>query len=260
LSESAPINPQPIAKRMRNTLEKPMTPAERAAIVASVRRAWTALALRRAGFTKLHQRNATQYPLPDFEQDCALAAAKCNHTLTDAHTRAQVLAALDRNDLEFFRRLGRALTGKPNALQATALEKFLLDHWAEQKDNLPELCLLRPSGLLDVCRNRLRQTRLTEAAVTKERERLLLKPFKRGRISALEVDGNLHFRDRQGRRLWFETAPAPFATKAAKAPAQRQRPPNPSPYMERAAAAAAADLKAAGYVAKPRAAQKPASR
>jgi hypothetical protein len=244
---------------MRNTPERPMTPRERAEIAASVRYAWTALALKRAGFTKLHQRNAAQYPLPDLEQDCALATVKCNHTLTDPHTRAQVLTALDRNDLEFFRRLGRVLTGEPNIPQATALEKFLLDHWAERKDGLPELCILRPSGLLAVCQNRLRNTNLTEAAVTKERERLLLKPFKRGKISAFYIDGTLHFRDRQGRRLFFETAPLALATKAPKAPAQRQRPPNPSPYMERVAAAAAADLKAAGYVAKPQAAKKSAS-
>jgi hypothetical protein len=73
------------------------------------------------------------------------------------------------------------------------LEAFLLDHWAESKDGLPELFYLKPAALLFLCQKGLGFNQLTEDALIKTRQRLGLKPFKRQKRDAVFRDGRWTF-------------------------------------------------------------------
>jgi hypothetical protein len=64
-----------------------------------------------------------------------------------------ITEALARNDHSFFIRLGKTLAAKPLGLkqmrriEPPALAVFLVRHWAEKRDNLPELyCLTQSSS------------------------------------------------------------------------------------------------------------------
>ena len=75
----------------------------------------------------------------------------------------------------------------------TKLEYFLLEHWAESKDGFPELFSLKPIALLRICRALLNLPQLSEDALTKTRQRLGLKPFKRQKRDAVFCGGRWTF-------------------------------------------------------------------
>jgi hypothetical protein len=75
----------------------------------------------------------------------------------------------------------------------TKLQIFLLDHWAESKDGLPELFYLTPAALLELCRRQLNFRNLSEATLIKTRQRLGLRPFKRQKRSAVFRGGSWKF-------------------------------------------------------------------
>lgn len=111
--------------------------------------------------------------------------------------KALLLEAIEANDQKFLGRLGKVLSRKPILFQEsrmmTRLEDFLLDHWAESKDGLPQLFYLTPLALTRVCRERLDSKRLSQDAVTKTRFRLRLKPFRRQKQDACWRGGKLTF-------------------------------------------------------------------
>jgi hypothetical protein len=80
-------------------------------------------------------------------------------------------------------RLSRALCRPPKHLyQATTkaerLKHFLLDHWAERKDGLPELVFLTPIDAAEVCTQQL-GFYVDDSTIVKLRQRLRLKPCRR---------------------------------------------------------------------------------
>lgn len=110
--------------------------------------------------------------------------------------------ALEIGDSRFFISLGRVLTRRPLGIGGTGkpnhLEQFLLSHWAEKKDGLPEFFYLTPEGLADVCVHYLKPDAACEDAYTAEalvkvRQRLGLKPFKRHKIQVMRVNKKLKF-------------------------------------------------------------------
>lgn len=125
-----------------------------------------------------------------------------HYPLKSPVVKAIVQHALQTGDSHFFVRLGQVLTrpalhlgktGKPNRL-----EEFLLSHWAEQRDNLPELCRLTPQGLADVCTHILKPDAAVDddyspEALVKVRQRLGLKPYTRQKIQVIRVSRELKF-------------------------------------------------------------------
>jgi hypothetical protein len=184
-----------------------MTDDERAQIQASVQRAWIWLSAERLGIAKVHRRKSS---LPDFERDCFLEPLAYGPTRTfqTAHAKQQLHQAIDRDDFDFFIRLGEVLKkpARPECTYgevATRLQRFLIEHWIEQKDGLPELCRLTPDGLATVCREVLKTRTITGATVEKTRRRMTLLPFKREKISVPLSTRPLRFLDKNGRRLYF---------------------------------------------------------
>ena len=105
-----------------------------------------------------------------------------------------ILDALKNNDIRFFVRLGRVLGGNSfdetyEGPQPSRLTNFLLSHWAESKDNLPEFFKLTRKGLVAVCSHCLKNEKLSADAIVKLRQRLGLKTI-RGRKLDVIVDGN----------------------------------------------------------------------
>lgn len=97
---------------------------------------------------------------------------------------------VERGDLRFFVRLGRVLGRKALPFHKTRfisrLQAFLLDHWAEPKDGLPELFYLKPYALRVACCDRLKLNRndCKEDRVRTTVHRLGLKGFRRGKREA----------------------------------------------------------------------------
>jgi hypothetical protein len=115
-----------------------------------------------------------------------------------------IAKAVEANDLTFFIRLGATLSGDPIRAEDYPVEKgetpfrdklirFLLTHWAEARDGLPELFYLYPKGLEVVCNHCLGVNHLKADALIKQRQRLGLKPFKRQKLKAVLVGGKLQF-------------------------------------------------------------------
>ena len=110
--------------------------------------------------------------------------------------------ALDTGNTSFFVKFGQLLTSRPLRFGSTGkesrLEQFLLNHWAERKDNLPELFYLTPQGLADVCVHYLKPDSAsdddyTPDALVKVRQRLGLMPFKRQKIQVIRLGKKLRF-------------------------------------------------------------------
>jgi hypothetical protein len=177
-----------------------MTPGERQAIQESVNRDWVHLSFEHIGLGKIDRRPVdTSYPLEEYEQDSlfAMLSYKGTRILATEHAQAQIHTAARRNDFNFFIRLGRVLSKKPRPVGtygdvATVFQKFLLEHWIDERDRLPELCRLTGAGLTEVCRARLSNS-LHEAGIVKERARLNLLLFNRDKISAKLTDKRLFF-------------------------------------------------------------------
>lgn len=114
-----------------------------------------------------------------------------------------VTEALARNDHSFFIRLGKTLAAKPLGLkqmrriEPPRLAVFLVRHWAEKRDNLPELYCLTQSSLLEVCKVALKNNRLTWDALVKWRQRLGLKAFSRLKVRAIKTPNGFRHSDEQ---------------------------------------------------------------
>jgi hypothetical protein len=179
---------------------KPISPEEHALITRSAMRAWIVV---RADFTPHQelrrlirkQRRLTHEQAREEEVLCELQYCD-NPLLTSMRVRDVVLAALERNDRTFFRRLGRVLTHrprKPRKRQGNRLAVFLASHWAKPHKDVPELFYLTPDALTKVCRQTLKMPGLTTDAVTKARRRLRLKVFRRQKRSAVFRGGRWTF-------------------------------------------------------------------
>jgi hypothetical protein len=115
-----------------------------------------------------------------------------------------IAKAVQENDVKFFIRLGATLSGDAIRVEDFPVEKgetpdrgrlvkFLLSHWAERRDGLPELFYLTPEGLAELCNHCLGIQHLTAAALVKLRQRLGLLPFKRRKMRVIVRDGKLTF-------------------------------------------------------------------
>jgi hypothetical protein len=109
-----------------------------------------------------------------------------------------ILAALESNDIPFFIKLGRVLGTKlPDETQQSGkpdrLTEFLLDHWAEEHDGLPELFKLNREALVYACEQHLGRKNLTADAVVKCRQRLRLKTTRGRKLAAIRDRKTLRF-------------------------------------------------------------------
>jgi len=66
------------------------------------------------------------------------------------------------------------------------LQQYVVGHWAERGDGLPEFCYLTPSDITIVCLERLGYE-ISEAKIVKMRQRLKLKPFRGRKLRAKYV-------------------------------------------------------------------------
>jgi hypothetical protein len=186
-----------------------MNEQERATIRESVNRAWIRLQYEWVGLGKIVRRPTADYPLPEYEQDCFLAMLTHKpRDLRTPHALTVIQGAARRNDARFFKRLGRALERPPRKANVygevvSRFQKFLLEHWIDQRGGLPELCRLSPDSLCEVCQNRLK-SELDAQAIVKERQRMGLVTFKRNKIRAMNLDGKLSFADKDGKKLSFK--------------------------------------------------------
>lgn len=113
-----------------------------------------------------------------------------------------IVGAVARNDVQFFIRLGKVLARKPKKRPRgigekelpvpRGLEQFLIGRWASPTDELPELFYLTPDSLAEVCSHFFGKELFPEAIV-KVRQRLGLKPFRRGKVRVISVNGKLKF-------------------------------------------------------------------
>jgi hypothetical protein len=102
--------------------------------------------------------------------------------------RPVVLGAMERNDLDFFVRMGDVLKRgqEPypdlDAIKRliTKLQRFLFDHWTCEAGGVPALYALSINDLFAVCKQQLNQANLTPFAVEKTRQRLGLITFRQG--------------------------------------------------------------------------------
>lgn len=128
--------------------------------------------------------------------------------LNAEHVKRIIILAAERQDDTFFKRLGKALSAKPSlpsirriimqtrllrpwaTVGLDPLVAFLLTRWAVGFDELPPLCFLTPTSLTDVCRHYM-GSEFSDYKITKLRQRLGLKQFKRHQITVIEIDGQL---------------------------------------------------------------------
>jgi hypothetical protein len=184
---------------------KPITAQELEVIRESVRRAWGKVAPEPKvirDWRKMVKGESKLDPVTRL-QNRMLFSLRCNKSrdLGAWPIPSVIRKALAKNDLKFFVRLGRVLAIPPVTLtpkdyegqSASRLSTFMLEHWSERRDGLPELFYLTPDGLAKVCSYCLRLN-LSFAAVVKLRQRLGLKPFKRQKVDVDLTEGKLRFR------------------------------------------------------------------
>ena len=89
----------------------------------------------------------------------ALQHGKKEHplNLNQSHWKEVITLAATENDQDFFRKLGRLLTARPDhdLPSERKIQSFLLKHWAECADGLPELFYLSSPDLVRVCHRHL---------------------------------------------------------------------------------------------------------
>ena len=106
-------------------------------------------------------------------------------------------------DISFFKQFGKQLQHRPQQKQLTeysTLDVFLIDHWAETRDGLPELCSLAKSGLLTAIRYQFpilaNMEGLSETTLRQRCYRTLGLPTYQGKkmlVSKPENSQRLHF-------------------------------------------------------------------
>lgn len=118
--------------------------------------------------------------------------ARCKEILKRPTVRRQIAKALDKGDVRFFVQFGRLLSQTFSFLQDLKLympplvQQFMVGHWAERSDGLPELCYLTPSDIAIIFSLRF-GFEPSEDAIVKIRQRLKLKPFRGRKLSAKYV-------------------------------------------------------------------------
>jgi hypothetical protein len=186
---------------------KPITEEESTAIKQSLQNAWLKVLLEhRARFRRIAKYSIKAGALetivvkPDEKTLPSLyrfADWREAFPLDSAVVRRIILKALRKADSAFFIRLGRVLSAKPCSMRwwliSAPLKSFLLLHWAESRDGLPELFRLTPDALTRVCRDKLGLNGLSTDVVIKTRQSLRLMPFKRQKQDAVRIGGRWTF-------------------------------------------------------------------
>ncbi len=127
----------------------------------------------------------------------ALHLAKCWKTV-GARGLPQIIArAAEENDVQFFKRLGRALGKKEPEPEVDwsgmdNVTRFLVSNWCRPSDYahwLPALCFFSDPALAKFCRSTFQRNeeKLTPEALRKTRSRLGLKPVRWPKIRQLTV-------------------------------------------------------------------------
>lgn len=187
---------------------KPITPAELAAIKKSVAIAegnqWLKLTAWE-DIKKLRRKQSKMSPGKRLQEDMLFSLGYMAKKDLLAPPIPEVIAnAVQKNDVGFFIRLGVTLSGDPPRPEDYPVEqgetpdrerliKFLLSHWAQPRDGLPELFYLTPESLVVVCNHCLHVEHYTADALVKIRQRLKLLPFKRCKLHAKVIDDKLQF-------------------------------------------------------------------
>jgi len=184
----------------------PATEKELAAIRQSVVNARFSIRFGRMGLRRMPAERFVNRELVVDERSLLLlyrfVEGREGYPLNSPPVKKIIQHALDSGDAIFFVRLGRVLARPPLRWGTTGklnrLEQFLLDHWAERRDNLPELFYLTPQGLSDVCVHFLKPNTAsdhdyTPEALVKVRQRLGLKSFARGKVPVIRVGMQLRF-------------------------------------------------------------------
>ena len=186
MSTSRPITVQELQEIRRSVLE-------------AVRRASIAFTPEGRCWTRLMQGKA--YTREHFNADGLLDDLRFapRPQLSEERVRNTFLHAMNRNDVRFFIRLGKVLSRRPGRRPRLAgihipaqYIQFLITHWAEPADGLPELFYLTPDGLADVCTYYFKID-FSVVALVKLRQRLGLKPFRRKKVRVLLVGRKLKF-------------------------------------------------------------------
>jgi hypothetical protein len=181
---------------------RPITKEEFEAIKKSVVDARARLRLKQMGFCGGKRKSGSAKA--NAEEDALLRSLKwLEGRMIWMHEWSELLSILhrvvERGDLHFFVRLGRVLDRKAVPFHETRsisnLQAFLLDHWAERKDGLPELFYLTPDALWIACMDRLKLKRkyCEPDAVRTTVHRLGLKGFRRQKRDAVRIGGRLTF-------------------------------------------------------------------
>lgn len=117
--------------------------------------------------------------------------------LDDPFVKPVIVEAVERNDIAFFRKLGRALKHKPAPLHKTIEENqskltaFLLGHWiTSPAKGIPPLCELDPESHVALAAHFLKRDVEAEA-VAKLRYRLGLVPKKGSKHRVIRQGGKL---------------------------------------------------------------------
>jgi hypothetical protein len=186
---------------------KPITPQELRELEASVLRAVAKQteedALRQRWAKKCAKLGKDAKDVYDAEVALrALQFAEGRHLNSPAMSKVLTRAGA-RNDIKFFIRLGKVLAKRPVVRSnkicdveiplPSKLIQFLIGRWTTRSGDIPELFYLTPIGLREVCAHCLKMNWLTVDAVVKLRQRLGLKPFKRGKIDAHSDGRRLRF-------------------------------------------------------------------
>jgi len=170
------------------------TPAELAEIKASVDAAVEQL--KRTSWNT-HKPKRGEHHIPD--QPKPPGNEECRAFLQQQGVKDMVMNALNRGNGHFFVDFGQRLSKKYVFIEDTMVPLvpimpfFLVDHWAEAKDDLPEFCYLKPSDMTQILIEQLQDETITEDAVVKMRQRLKLKPYRHKLAAKVGSDGKLTF-------------------------------------------------------------------
>jgi hypothetical protein len=163
---------------------KAVTSEEFATIKESVERAWFRLVQR---MDRIHKPKRVRKHVDRGNLDPVRQAnyGFWQRWLTTEAGQRELLSAAKRGDVNYFLRQAYMMSGKFLSIRVyppPKLDVFLINHWAESRDGLPELFYLSPSDLTLVCGERLGDDSLEQEQVGKVRQRLGLKPFRRFKL------------------------------------------------------------------------------
>lgn len=123
----------------------------------------------------------------------------CRAFLQQQGVKDMVVNALNRGDGHFFVDFGQRLSKQYVFIEDTMyplvpiMPFYLVDHWAESKDDLPPFCYLKPSDMTLTMIEHLVDETITEDAVMKMRQRLKLKPHRHKLDAKIGADSKLTF-------------------------------------------------------------------